>query len=180
MEYKHVKLEIVQDENAPNPRDEFSSLSEFYGVRGRYMVGGKIDHDFAYRDSLERHINYLRKARAVIVEFTSDAGDCYAVVEREKLQKEYLQHGYSMRKALYWARQCAKGEVKEWLNWCNGDVYGYTVTDLEGNHIDSCWGYYGEEYAREEGESAAAYREAEFEKQAQQTAARLQEVSKAA
>lgn len=27
--------------------------------------------------------------------------------------------------------------------WANGDGYGYTIEDEEGNEIDSCWGFYG-------------------------------------
>ena len=29
--------------------------------------------------------------------------------------------------------------------WCNGNVFGYIVEDSQGNHIDSCFGYYGHE-----------------------------------
>ena len=159
---------IEQDDDASNPRDEFDNLSTFYGVSGSYLVGGKQDIEFHYRDSLEDEIKALRKQGAVIEEFSSNAGTCYAVVERSQLKKEYLDHGYSMRKALYYARQCAKGEIETFLAWAEGEVYGYIVEDEDGEHLDSCWGYYGDDgrkYAEQEAESYIAWKLEDDEKQ---------------
>jgi hypothetical protein len=136
---------IEQDDFSSNPRDEFDNLSTFYGVSGRYLVGGKNDHSYHYRNNLNDEIKALRKAGAVIVEFESNAGTCYAVVEESQLQNEYIKHGYTMRKAKYWARHCAQGEINTWLAWGNGEVYGYIVEDQDGAHVDSCWGFYGED-----------------------------------
>ena len=50
---------------------------------------------------------------------------------------------------------CTKKQVDEkqlqnnvdlWGYWAWGDVYGYSVEDSEGEIIDSCWGYYGDEH----------------------------------
>jgi hypothetical protein len=27
--------------------------------------------------------------------------------------------------------------------WEQGEVYGFVVTDSRGEHVDSCWGFYG-------------------------------------
>jgi hypothetical protein len=160
---------IEADQDAGNPRDEFDNISEFYGSSSRYNIGGKQDHNFRYRDDLDATIKEFRKEKAVIVEFfSSEAGDCYAVIERDQLQKEYLDHGYSMRKALYWARRAAQGEIDVYLAWANGEVYGYRVTDNEtGEELDSCWGFYGYEFCKEEAESTIKFyekRDAENEK----------------
>lgn len=146
--------EIKQDELAENPRDEFDTLSVFYGLSGHYLIGGKNDVELRYRDSLEDEIKDLRKEGAVIVEFSSNNGPCYAIVTVSKLKDEYLKHGYSMRKAKYWARRCAQEEIEEFLAWGNGEVYGYEVTDDDGEVVDSCWGFYGES-GRKEAESEA-------------------------
>lgn len=50
-----------------------------------------------------------------------------------------------------------QGEVEEYDQYLTGDVYGYTVEDSEGNVLDSCWGFFGEKYAREEANAAAAH-----------------------
>jgi len=46
-----------------------------------------------------------------------------------------------------------KSEVKTYDQYLTGDVYGFVIEDQDGDVIDSCWGFYGEEYAREEVQS---------------------------
>lgn len=51
-------------------------------------------------------------------------------------------------------------ELEEWRNYVEGEVYGFTIDhacsfDEDGDpddwsELDSCWGFYGEEYARSE------------------------------
>jgi len=40
-----------------------------------------------------------------------------------------------------------RADVETYDQWLRGDVYGYTVTDPNGEEVDSCWGYYGTEAA---------------------------------
>jgi hypothetical protein len=63
--------------------------------------------------------------------------------------------------------QVAKSLVEEWQSYCDGDVYGYTVTDdLEDEEVDACWGYIGDrEYCMSEGVSAAEWHEKNGRKQ---------------
>lgn len=174
---KEYTYEIEQDDMAGNPRDEFDNVSTFYSVKnGRYLTGGKHDIEYSYRDDLEDEIKALRKAGAVIVEFSHNCGDQYAVVDMDTLKKEYIAFGYTMRKAKYWARKCADGEISTWKAWAEGEVYGYVVKDENGNHMDSCWGFYGEEGRKEavkEAESLVKYYEDEELKQDNLILARL-------
>ena len=150
---KYIKIE--RDELAGNPRNEWDNLSTFYSVKSsRYMTGGKNDIEFSHREDLEEAIKELRKERAVIVEFSHNCGDQYAVVEESQLQKEYIDYGYSMRKAKYHARRCAEGDIETYKAWAEGDVYGYIVEDEDGERVDSRWGYYGES-GRKEAEKEA-------------------------
>ena len=61
------------------------------------------------------------------------------------------------------ADQC-KAACDLWSAWAWGDVYGFVLNDPKGNEVDSCWGYYGDDY-RESGlleaaeESAKHHRE---------------------
>lgn len=36
------------------------------------------------------------------------------------------------------------GELAEYDQWANGEVYGFVIEDAEGNTLDSCWGFVGE------------------------------------
>ena len=62
------------------------------------------------------------------------------------------------------ARKAALGYVATWNQYLSGDVYGYVVAEHEtagdpqsaiiDDHVESCWGYYGEEHAKAEGKQA--------------------------
>jgi hypothetical protein len=55
-------------------------------------------------------------------------------------------------------------EVKTYDQFLQGDIYGYVVEDVEGESLDSCWGFYGMEEVRSEGKGAAECILAEREK----------------
>lgn len=46
------------------------------------------------------------------------------------------------------------GEIEVWRQYLQGDVYGYVVESPEGRVLDSCWGFYGYEYAQSEAADA--------------------------
>jgi hypothetical protein len=50
---------------------------------------------------------------------------------------------------------CATSHVKTWNDYLSGSVYGYVVEDADGNHLDSCWGFYGLDYCKQEAIQAA-------------------------
>ena len=62
------------------------------------------------------------------------------------------------------AEKCATGKVTEWNHYLSGDVYGFVVEDKDGEDLDSCWGFYGLKYAKEEGLSMAKYHSDELQK----------------
>jgi hypothetical protein len=39
------------------------------------------------------------------------------------------------------AESIARGIAENITAWANGDIYGYTVDDMTGEEIDSCWGF---------------------------------------
>lgn len=41
-------------------------------------------------------------------------------------------------------------EVEQWDQYVTGDVYGYVIDGPDGEHRDSCWGFYGLDYAKQE------------------------------
>lgn len=48
------------------------------------------------------------------------------------------------------AEQRLVGEIKTLDQYICGEVYGYKLFDNTGNEIDSCWGFYGFDYVKEE------------------------------
>lgn len=43
------------------------------------------------------------------------------------------------------AEKAARGHIETWNQYLSGDVYGFIVEDSDGEHVDSCWGFYGGE-----------------------------------
>lgn len=43
------------------------------------------------------------------------------------------------------ALECLRGEIETLDLYYTGQVYGYEAVDAEGESVDSCWGYYGDE-----------------------------------
>jgi len=41
-------------------------------------------------------------------------------------------------------REAAQGVCDQVTSWCNGDIWGFTVEDEEGEELYSCWGFIGD------------------------------------
>ena len=73
----------------------------------------------------------------------------YIFVSYEDIIKEYGKLDIEM------ATKVLKGEVEEYSQYINGEVYGYQIYNKEEQYdcpdsIDSCWGFIGDEYIKEE------------------------------
>jgi len=53
------------------------------------------------------------------------------------------------------AFKAAEALIKGWNQYLSGDVYNYVIKDEDGDHLDSCSGFYGEEHVREEATAVA-------------------------
>lgn len=60
-----------------------------------------------------------------------------------------------------------RDEVKTYDHYLTGEVYGYEVLDDDGEHLDSCWGYYSEEEAEAEAKNMLEYHQDLKQKQKQ-------------
>lgn len=51
------------------------------------------------------------------------------------------------------AADCIRAEVETYDQFLTGDVYGYVIEDEDedGDKLDSCWGFFGLDYAKQEG-----------------------------
>lgn len=48
-----------------------------------------------------------------------------------------------------------KSEVEVYDQFLRGEVYGYVIEDINGSHVDSCWGFYDLEDCKSEAKSMA-------------------------
>jgi hypothetical protein len=85
-----------------------------------------------------------------------DAGQVgYIYVDEETIRKEYGVQRIST-KLMRKVAEVLVGEVETYDQYLTGDVYGYMVEDEAGKHVDSCWGFFGLEYAKKEAQAALA------------------------
>jgi hypothetical protein len=79
-------------------------------------------------------------------------------------------------------RKCAEkyltGEVEEYDQYLTGDVYGYVVEDGDGENVESCWGFYGFDYCKQEGLAVGTVCEKRARESAEQKAAQQIEEAK--
>jgi hypothetical protein len=71
----------------------------------------------------------------------------YIFVTREEVRKEFNVSRITP-KVREKVLKALRGEVAEFSKWANGEVYGYTITDSEGDGVDSCWAIIGLDAAR--------------------------------
>jgi hypothetical protein len=53
--------------------------------------------------------------------------------------------------------KAARELVEEWNMYLSGDVWHYRVLDSQGDHVDSCSGFYGFEYCQQQARQAAEH-----------------------
>lgn len=90
-------------------------------------------------------------------------GDGIYALTREELEAEY---GKVTRSTLHKAAQAMRSEIETYSQWLEGEVYTVTIYD-EGEFLESCGGFYGEDYALEEAEAMLLLRASIKDREAQ-------------
>jgi len=64
--------------------------------------------------------------------------------------KEKVREKYGVKRVTKKVRDrviaALKAEVETYSQWLEGAVYGFILEDAEGNVINSCWGFYGDDW----------------------------------
>lgn len=79
----------------------------------------------------------------------------FIYVSKEKALKELAQKRWS-KKFEEKIVSYLNGEIETYDQYLNNDVYGYII-EKDEDELDSCWGFYGEEYCLEEAKSVVDY-----------------------
>jgi hypothetical protein len=167
-------VKIMTDENPESPRHD-SNLGVMVAFHRRYDLGDKGHgvraDDFNGWDEMEAHLRKEKDAALILPLYLYDHSgitmstkpfSCpwdsgrlgLIYVTKAKLREEYgvkRLGAATLRKAT----AVLEGEVETYDQYLRGDVYGYAVEDEGGNVLDSCWGFYGLDYCREEAKGAA-------------------------
>lgn len=165
-------LEIIQDSDPENPRTAYGNLGTMTCFHRRYRLGDKHDikhEDFNSWDELEQYLIESGKAEVILPLYLYDHSGItisttpfndrfdsgqvgFVWISLETIENE-APDGVN---ALEWAKDQLLAEVLTYDQFLTGDVWGYVIKDSHGDEVDSCWGFYGEDVAKQEGEAAMA------------------------
>jgi hypothetical protein len=172
----NYELEILQDENPESPR-EWGNMGTMICFHRRYNLGDK--HNFSVEEA-EKMVKgedicvslplYLYDHGGITMSTGSfsckwDSGQVgWIFVTKEQVRKEYNVKRIT-KDIVKKVTRVLEGEVETYDQYLTGDVYGYRVSKIDvcdkgcehKEQVDSCWGYYGEENAQEEGERTLEY-----------------------
>lgn len=165
-------LRIFADESPESPRS-WDNMAKFICFHKRYSLGDKHEYrhdDYAGWDEMKQAI--IKKEKAVIVKplymydhsgitiSTSpfscpwDSGKIGFVIATAKDVRECFGVKRITKKILERAEKNLDGEVKTYDQYITGDVYGFQIVKVttcseghEHEEEDSCWGFYGNDFA---------------------------------
>ena len=162
--YKDYTIEIHQDEFSESPR-EWDNLGTMALYHRRYDLGDKKQYEDAdaLRKYLEEHAHevyqlpiYAYDHGAITISTSPfscpwDSGQLGVIyVTKEQARKQ----GFTSEAQVIHTLEC---EVETYDQFIRGEIYGYKVFDADGEELDSCWGFYGEDGCRQEAESVVDY-----------------------
>ena len=152
-------LEIYQDDMAENPREnDWCNASKLILFHNRYTLGDKHDIDFEnytgwgamaqenWGDDAIVMPVFAYTKRCIELSLSPfscpwDSGQVgFAVVDKETINREFDGDALKAVKNL-------KAELSIYNDYLNGNTYGYILFDSEMVEVDSCWGFYGTDFA---------------------------------
>jgi len=160
------KVAIIQDEFNESPEKCMDQLGTIlYRKNSRYILGYKgveveeMDEIAKRRDVICLPVYaYIHSGVALNTSGfhcpwdSGQSGIMY--VENAKVREEWGVKRISPKLRAK-VIEVLKGELETFNQYLEGDVWGYVITDPEGEEVESCWGFYGFEYCKEEATSLA-------------------------
>jgi len=177
LEYKGYTIKIELDEIPSNPIEEWDGNAKYCLFHSRYSLQNDTDlksADYSGWQSLKKALIRKYRPLAILPVYMYDhSGQTIATTPFSCrwdsgqigfvfVNKETLKSwGYKSRRG--YEKACGRtleddlvSNVKLYDNYISGEVYGFIVEEAEGEQIDSCWGFYGDEGVKDAIEDAKA------------------------
>jgi hypothetical protein len=154
---------IVRDDNAFSPREN-DNLGTIAYVSSRYELGDHHSSNDELDDVINNKNNIVLPVYAYIhggialntTGFSCpwDSGQSGCIYVSKDKVREWFNVKRISPKLFNKVLKALVAEVEEYNMYLNGDVYGYIIKDNDGNEVDSCWGFIGEDSAKEAAEES--------------------------
>jgi hypothetical protein len=162
--YKDYNISIYRQENAESPRTAWDNLGTFYTAHRRYCPEQDFDRHFNIDEVYATRFtdfsaSFKRDYIALPVYLYDHGGQTISsvpfscpwdsgwfgiiAVSAGKVKKEYGWKKITDKRRNR-ILEYLQGEIDVYDSYLCGDVYGYTITDKDGNELNTCWGYYGD------------------------------------
>tara|TARA_R100001244_G_scaffold129729_2_gene101372 strand:- start:6865 stop:7413 length:549 start_codon:yes stop_codon:yes gene_type:complete len=171
---KQYTLAVEMDDDPQNPRTEFDNVTTMAFFHRKYSLGDSVDfdsQDFDDWEDMKKYILEEEDAYAVFPVYMYDHGgltirlrpfSCtwdsgqvgFVYVTKATVQHEFPGYKFDLEKLNERILKCVQGEVTTYDSYLSGQVFCYVVRDKDGDSIDSCYGYYSEKEAKEDGQAA--------------------------
>jgi len=162
-EYKGFKIEVLQDTDPMNPRTEFDNVGTMNCAHKKYQLGDKHPgYRIGEAGSWQAEASAVLDVAVILPVYLYDhsgqtvstypfpcpwdSGQVgYIWVTKTKARKEF---GWKVltKARLGKLEEILRNEVKTYDQYLRGEVYGYRVLDKDGDEVDSCWGFYGDDH----------------------------------
>lgn len=162
------KVEVVYDQDPDSPRD-WSPIGRMICSHKRYKLGDDVDRtgmdlirtfsQYDGWDEVENHIYDVLNAKVVLPLYLYDHSGISISTKPFSCSWDSGQIGFiycttadilQFTLSKEWddslvetATRRLESEVQIYNQYLNGEVYGYRITDSNQEHVDSCYGYYG-------------------------------------
>jgi hypothetical protein len=163
---KDIILAILRDDTPESPR-AWSNMGKMICFHKRYDLGDKHDYDMKDYNSWDDLYEAIRKNEDAIIiiplflydhsgitisthPFSSnfDSGQIGYIYATKKDAKEEWPIEYIVGEAERRATNVLESEVQIYDQYLRGDVYGFVLEKTDGTQIDSCWGFYGNDFEK--------------------------------
>lgn len=162
---RKLKVRIEQDQDAMSPR-EWDNVGIMVCFHNRYNLGDKTDLKssmFEGWEELAKHLQEEEEATHILPLYLYDHSGITMSTGSFSCPWDSGQVGFIYTTAKRVAEmgvaeenveEQLKAEVATYDQYIRGDVWGYILEDENGEHIDSCWGFFGQEDAGQQAEEA--------------------------
>ena len=161
-----MNYEIIQD-LYPTSTRENSDIGTIAYVSRRYMLGdnqvsnNELELIMNNKDNIVLPV-YAYIHSGIMLNTTGfscpwDSGQSGCIYVSKAKAREAFGVKRITSKVLNLIYSVLKAEVEEFSMYLNGEVYGYIIKDNNGNTIESCYGFIGEDAAKEEAEATIKY-----------------------
>jgi hypothetical protein len=189
------RLKVLHDSSADSPR-EWDNLGTMVCFHNRYDLGDNHNYnsdDYNNWEEMKKAIQKEENTAVILplylydhsgISISTGAFSCrwdsgqigFIFVSKEKALQEFGGKIVTA-KLKEKLERILNGEVETYDQYVRGEVYGFQIVDEDDNHIDSCYGFYGTDFATNgmldyidhtllgvaEGEVVALLEEAEIE-----------------